>query len=126
MLILLILRWIEPGMLHASVTNWAPLAMSAAEPSPVPEMSGWAQYGPAGLSAGIFASIAWILFNMQRETLRIERERSTRFEQEIRDLNKQFRDQVVPLLTQFTGEATRLTQATTEAIQTMTRQARDK
>ncbi len=123
MLLVLIWRWIDPDMFHSSVTNWVPLAVSSVEPSPVSDVSGWAQYGPAGLSAGIFASIAWVLFNMQRETLKIERERSARFEQEIRDLNVQFREKIVPTLTLFTSEATRLTQATTEAIQTMTRQA---
>ncbi len=83
------------------------------------DVSGWAQYGPAGLSAGIFASIAWILFGMQRETLRLERERCARAEAEVSALNKQLRDQVVPVLTQFTSEAARLTAVTAEVTRVM-------
>jgi hypothetical protein len=82
--------------------------------SPVPDAATWSQYGPATVSASIFAAIAWYLFGMQRDTLRIEREGRASAEAEVRELNKQLREQVVPVLTQFTSEAAKLTQVTAE------------
>lgn len=94
--------------------------------SPVPGPGVWEQYGPATVSSFIFASIAWVLFNMQRETLRIERERSAQLASENRDLNKQISQQLVPAVVTFTGEATRLTQAVTEAIRVMDQVRKDR
>lgn len=102
-LALLIWRWFDPLGEHAP--NWVPAVLAQA-PSPLPSPGVWEQYGPAGLSAGIFASIAWVLFNMQRETLRIERERSARFEQQVVELNKAMQDKTVPALVQATAAIT--------------------
>lgn len=116
MLALLIWRWLGPDV----GTVWAPAALAQVSPSPV-NPSAWEQYGPAGLSAGIFATIAWILFNMQRETLKLERDRYDQAQAQINELNKIMRETTIPALTANTTATTELVNVTLPAL----RQAKD-
>lgn len=74
----------------------------------------WAQYGPATVSASVFAGVAWILFRALLDTLKRERDRGDRLETEIRELNKSIHERYIPALTTVMAEAARLTQVTAD------------
>lgn len=99
---------------------WAVYHVAGAEgPGGVADPSTWAQYGPATVSASVFAGIALVLFNMQKETLRLERERSARFETEVAALNKQLVDKIVPILMESATSAANLVQIGAEMTRAM-------
>jgi len=79
-----------------------------------PDPSVWAQYGPATVSASVFAAVAWYLLKMVMKSLDIERTLNDEYRTEIRELNKSIHDKYIPALTKIMGESAQLTQATAE------------
>lgn len=80
------------------------LLAQAADPS-----TGFLQYGAVGLFVIVLLGFVKVLFQKQVETFQRERDRADRLEQELRALNVDVREQVMPALT-------RSTEAVTEAM----------
>lgn len=84
------------------VLVWRWLAQT---PVPVPP-SLLEQYGPGGVIALIALGFSWILFQRYEKTLDLERARSARAEDELRELNKTTRDLTIPAVTKATEAIT--------------------
>ncbi len=79
-----------------------------AEPPPTLPISPslFDQYGPITIVAAVFASLFWIMFRRYEQTLDLERQRSAKAEDEVRELNKIARELMMPALTQATSAIT--------------------
>lgn len=90
-------------MISAFILTW--LTTWLAQQAPV-DPSLLAQYGPGGVIALISLGFTWVMFRRYEQTLDLERQRSARAEDELRELNKTSRELIVPALTQATTALT--------------------
>lgn len=86
---------------------WVHLAryLSPAQVGPV-NPSVLESYGPGGVIALISLGFTWVMFRRFEQTLDLERQRSARAEDELRELNKTTRDLTIPAVTKATEAIT--------------------
>jgi hypothetical protein len=81
---------------------WRWLAQSPSGPSP----SVLEAYGPGGVIAAICLGFTWIMFRRYEQTLDLERQRSAKAEEELRELNRVSRELTIPAVTKATEAIT--------------------